>query len=56
MYILVILAHIYPCIDIAPYTGEEGNPIYIAIRGHVFDVSIAKNFYGPGSGYRWKYI
>jgi membrane-associated progesterone receptor component len=26
-------------------------PIYVAIRGHVFDVSNNRDAYGPGKGY-----
>jgi len=33
------------------YNGKDDKPIYIALRGDVFDVSSAKDFYGEGSGY-----
>eukprot|EP01038_Epipyxis_sp_PR26KG_P011249 gene11249-15093_t len=31
--------------------GSNDKPIYIALRGEVYDVSAAKEFYGEGSGY-----
>ncbi|KAH0462829.1 hypothetical protein IEQ34_010404 [Dendrobium chrysotoxum] len=34
------------------YDGSDDNkPIYISIRGAVFDVSTGKSFYGPGGAY-----
>ncbi|XP_050218566.1 probable steroid-binding protein 3 [Mercurialis annua] len=34
------------------YNGTDpSKPIYLAIRGRVFDVSTAKSFYGPGGSY-----
>lgn len=34
------------------YDGTDpSKPIYVAIKGRVFDVSTAKNFYGPGGAY-----
>ena len=39
------------CIDIAPFTGENDSPIYIAIDGIVLDVTKGREYYGPGSGY-----
>ena len=29
----------------------ENTPIYIAVRGYIFDISAGRNMYGPGSGY-----
>ncbi|KAJ4959367.1 hypothetical protein NE237_026478 [Protea cynaroides] len=34
------------------FDGSDTNkPIYVAIKGRIFDVSTGKNFYGPGAAY-----
>lgn len=37
--------------ELKPYNGENNMPVYLAVRGRVFDVTSGKNFYGPGGPY-----
>ncbi|KAK3724088.1 Dihydrodipicolinate synthase [Vermiconidia calcicola] len=37
--------------QLRPYNGEEGAPVYLAVRGKVFDCTPGRNFYGPGGPY-----
>jgi len=36
---------------LSKYDGQNDSPVYISLKGTVFDVSSRKDMYGPGGGY-----
>lgn len=37
--------------ELSQFDGRDGGPIYVAIKGVVFDVSAKREMYGPGKSY-----
>lgn len=37
--------------ELVAYNGTNGYPVYLAVRGKVFDVTSGSQFYGPGGPY-----
>lgn len=37
--------------QLEPYNGQGTMPVYLAVRGKIFDVTPGRNFYGPGGPY-----
>jgi len=40
-----------PVAELKQYNGQNDAPIFVAVRGFVFDVTAGRDFYGPGSSY-----
>jgi len=39
--------------ELGNYKGVDGSPVYLAVLGHVFDVTKGRKHYGPGGGYEF---
>ncbi|KAK0770811.1 Dihydrodipicolinate synthase [Friedmanniomyces endolithicus] len=37
--------------QLQPFNGQNNQPVYLAVRGRIFDVTSGRNFYGPGGPY-----
>ncbi|KAL9096664.1 MAG: hypothetical protein Q9165_001152 [Trypethelium subeluteriae] len=37
--------------ELLPYNGTNNMPVYLGVRGKIFDVTSGRNFYGPGGPY-----
>ncbi|CAK4030465.1 Damage response 1 [Lecanosticta acicola] len=38
--------------QLLPFNGTNSMPVYLAVRGKIFDVTPGRNFYGPGGPYQ----
>lgn len=46
------MSRIFTHQELSKHDGTDASaPIYVAIKGSVFDVSTKKEMYGPGAGY-----
>lgn len=43
--------HYFDAETLATKAGADGGPIYLSVKGRVFDVTKGADFYGPGKGY-----
>lgn len=40
--------------ELAQYDGQDASkPLYISVRGKIYDVTAGKTFYGPGGQWQW---
>lgn len=46
-----LLYQTYTPKTLAPFNGQDGKRILLAIKGVVYDVTAGRNFYGPGECY-----
>ncbi|KAK7202304.1 Cytochrome b5-like Heme/Steroid binding domain containing protein [Novymonas esmeraldas] len=37
--------------ELAKFTGDKGTPIYVSVKGKVYDCTSGAAFYGPGKSY-----
>ncbi|KAI5290591.1 hypothetical protein KEM54_001089 [Ascosphaera aggregata] len=42
---------VYTPTTLLRFNGENNAPVYLAVKGKVYDVTSGKNFYGPGGPY-----